>query len=97
MNGDLEAFNQLVLILQDKVYHLALYFLGNEQDAEDATQDAFLTAYRKLGTFRGGSFQSWLLRITTNLCLDRLRYQKRRHTIDLEPSSSEGEEIDSSA
>jgi RNA polymerase sigma-70 factor (ECF subfamily) len=56
---------------------------------------AFISAYRKLGSYRGGSFKAWLLRIVTNLCYDELRRRKRRPTTPLEPVDNEEEEIES--
>jgi RNA polymerase sigma-70 factor (ECF subfamily) len=93
--GDLEAFNRLVLAYQDMVYNQAYRMMGEAEAAEDAAQDAFISAYRKLGTYRGGSFKAWLLRIVTNLCYDELRRRKRRPTTPLEPVDNEDEEIES--
>jgi RNA polymerase sigma-70 factor (ECF subfamily) len=93
--GNLEAFNQLVLIYQDLVYNQAFRMLGEAASASDAVQDAFINAYLKLHTFRGGSFKVWLLRIVTNLCYDELRRRKRRQFLPLEPENSTGEEIES--
>lgn len=95
LQGQLDAFNQLVLAYQDLAYNQAFYLLRDKEAAEDATQDAFLIAYRKLNSFRGPNFRSWLLRIVTNLCLDQLRQWKRRQTIALQPLDAENEEIES--
>lgn len=86
--GDLEAFNQLVISYQDRVFSLSLRILGDEDTAEDITQDAFLAAYHSLPRFRGGSFRGWLYRIATNACLDEIRRRKRRPMMSLD----EGEE-----
>ena len=93
--GDLDAFNRLVLAYQDLVYNQAYRLMGDFDAAEDATQDAFIAAYRKLDTYRGGSFKAWLLRIVTNLCYDELRRRKRRPTTPLEPLDQEDEEVES--
>jgi RNA polymerase sigma-70 factor (ECF subfamily) len=93
--GDLDAFNKLVLTYQDRVYTQAFYVLEDAPTAEDMTQEAFLTAYKNLASFRGGSFKGWLLRITTNLCLDELRRRKRHPSTSLEVHNSEGEELES--
>lgn len=93
--GNLEAFNQLVLIYQDRMYNQAFRMLGEAASASDAVQDAFINAYLKLHTFRGGSFKVWLLRIVTNICYDELRRRKRRQFLPLEPENSIGEEIES--
>ncbi len=76
--GDIHAFNDLVLIYQDRVYTAAYRIMGDEPSAADAAQDAFIAAYRKIDTYRGGSFIGWLLRIVTNTCYDELRRRKRR-------------------
>jgi RNA polymerase sigma-70 factor, ECF subfamily len=95
--GDLNAFNRLVLAHQDSVYNQAYRVLGDVQAADDAAQEAFISAYDNLKTFRGGSFRSWLLRIVTNLCYDELRRRKRRPTTPLEPLDDAGDEIESPA
>ncbi|MCD6290612.1 MAG: sigma-70 family RNA polymerase sigma factor [Anaerolineae bacterium] len=82
--GQLSAFNQLVMWYQGLAYNVAYRILGDPDAAADATQDSFLKAYRSLKSFRGGAFKSWLLRIVTNTCYDRLRAQKRRPTSSLD-------------
>ncbi|NQT48888.1 MAG: sigma-70 family RNA polymerase sigma factor [Chloroflexi bacterium] len=82
--GDLDAFNRLVESHQAVAYNLALRMLGDRQSAEDATQDAFLSAWRNIGTFRGGSFKAWLLSITANTCRDQLRKRKRNPITSME-------------
>src|SRR5688500_20403155 len=94
-HGDLEAFNRLVLVYQDMLYNTALRILGDDSLAADATQDAFISAFRNLNSFRGGSFKAWLMRTVTNACYDELRRQKRRPTTPLEPDTEDGEEMDS--
>jgi RNA polymerase sigma-70 factor (ECF subfamily) len=77
--GDRTAFDSLVRRYDQSVLRLALHMLGNEQDAQDVHQEAFLKAYRHLGNFRFEcSFYTWLYRIVTNLCLDQLRRRKSR-------------------
>jgi RNA polymerase sigma-70 factor, ECF subfamily len=66
--GDLEAFNQLALAHQGRLYATAYYLLGDRAAAADASQEALIAAYRSLGTFSGGSFKSWLYRIVTRKC-----------------------------
>ena len=82
--GDLDAFNRLVLAHQTKAFNLAWRITGDSDSAADATQEAFLSAYRKLSSYRGGSFRAWLLRIVTNACYDELRRRKRRPADSLE-------------
>src|SRR4030042_2718456 len=93
--GDLDAFNRLVLAYQDILYNQAYRIMGDRDSAEDATQDAFISAFRHLSTYRGGSFKAWLLRIITNICYDELRRRKRPPTIPLEPLDDNQEEIES--
>jgi RNA polymerase sigma factor (sigma-70 family) len=95
LQGDLEAFNRLVLAYQDRVYNQAYRVMGEADAAEDASQEAFISAYRKLHTYRGGSFKGWLYRIVTNACYDELRRRKRRPVTPLEPILADGEEIES--
>ncbi|HMK07514.1 MAG TPA: sigma-70 family RNA polymerase sigma factor [Anaerolineales bacterium] len=87
--GDLEAFNRLVLTHQAKAYNLAWRITGDPELAADATQEAFLSAFRKIGTYRGGSFRAWILRIVTNACYDELRHHKRRPAESLEALEEE--------
>jgi len=94
-NGDLTAFNRLVLAYQDLIFSLTYRMMGEVDSAEDATQDAFLSAYRNLRSYRGGSFKAWLMRIATNACYDELRRRQRRPTIPLEPVNEDDEEIES--
>ncbi len=92
--GDLEAFNRLVLAYQDALYNTALRILGDEDQAADATQEAFISAFRSITSFHGGSFRAWLSRTVTNACYDELRRKKRRPTIPLEPVNDDGEELE---
>jgi RNA polymerase sigma-70 factor (ECF subfamily) len=82
--GDREAFNQLVVHYQSLAYNVAYRILGDADAAADATQDAFLSAYRAMSRFRGGSFRSWVMRIVTNACYDQLRAKKRRPTSSID-------------
>ncbi len=93
--GDLDAFNRLVLAYQDRVYSQAYRVLNDPQAADDATQEAFISAYKNLRSFRGGSFRAWLFRIVTNACYDELRRRKRKPTTSLEPLDDSGDEIES--
>jgi RNA polymerase sigma-70 factor (ECF subfamily) len=93
-SGDLAAFNALVETHQDCVYGLCLRILASTQAAEDVTQDAFLSAYRRIETFRGGVFRAWLLRIAANACTDELRRRGRRPQISLDQASADGFPID---
>jgi RNA polymerase sigma-70 factor (ECF subfamily) len=94
--GDLDAFNRLILTYQDLAFDLAYRMLSDEDAAADAAQAAFISAYRSLASYRGGSFRAWVLRMVTNQCYDELRRRKRHPQTPLEPVSDEdGEEIES--
>jgi RNA polymerase sigma-70 factor (ECF subfamily) len=92
--GDLDAFNTLVLAYQDAVFNTALRILGDDDQAADASQEAFISAFRNISGFRGGSFKAWLLRTVTNACYDELRRKKRRPTVALKPESEHGDEME---
>lgn len=93
--GDLDSFNSLILHYQDSVFNTALRILGDEDLAQDATQEAFISAFRGIPSFRGGSFKAWITRTVINACYDELRRQKRRPATPLEPETRDGEEMDS--
>lgn len=76
--GSLEAFNELVERHQGAVYGLCLRLLGSPQAAEDATQEAFLSAYRAVHSFSGSNVRGWLLRIAANESKDELRRRRRK-------------------
>jgi len=82
--GDVEAFNQLVERYQRMIFNLALRMLGNAEAAEDATQDTFLSAYKAVAKFRGGSFKAWILRIAANSCHDKIRSARRARVTSLD-------------
>ena len=90
-HGETRAFDELVRRYRDKVYRLAFKILRNEDDAAEALQDAFLSAYRGLRNFKAEStFSTWLFRITTNASL--MKYRKRRdNVISLEQSQNPSE------
>lgn len=94
-NGNLDAFNTLILHYQDSVFNTALRILADEDQAADAAQDAFISAFKSIKSFRGGSFKAWLMRTVTNACYDELRRNKRRPTTPLEPETDDGETMDS--
>ncbi len=98
--GDLDAFNALVELYQDQLYALVARMVPDVDQAADAVQEAFFSAYRKLDSFRGGSFRSWVSRIAINAAMDAQRAQRRRPTTaypELEdetwqPPADEGDE-----
>ena len=96
LKGELDAFNRLVLAYQDLAFNTACRMLNDDDLAADAVQNAFVSAWRNLSTYRGGSFKAWVMRMVINGCYDELRRQKRRPTTPLEPiNSAEDEENDS--
>ena len=93
LDGDGNAFEDLVAAYEKNVYNLALRMTGNAQDAEDMAQEAFVKAYTSLPGFRGDSkFSVWLYRIVSNVCLDFLRRQNRRPASSLSQEDEDGEE-----
>lgn len=93
--GDRGAFDSLVRRYDRSVLRLALHMLGNEQDAQDVHQEAFIKAYRHLSNFRFEcSFYTWLYRIVTNLCLDQLRRRKSRREDPSTVPDAQGGEMD---
>ncbi len=93
--GDVDAFNMLVLEYQDMLYRIAWRILQDEFAADDATQNAMIQAFKNLRSFRGGSFKSWLARVTVNASYDEMRRWKRQPAISLEQVNSDGDEIES--
>ncbi len=94
LKGDTNAFEELVLEYEKKVYNVALRILGNSEDAADMTQEAFIKAYNSLPGFRGDSkFSVWLTRIVSNLCLDFLRSRSRRPTVSLSVEDDGGDDV----
>lgn len=89
LDGDPDAFAELVSRHQRKVYAVCLRMLNNVEDAQDATQDAFLAALRRAGTFQGeAAFSTWLYRVAVNAAIDLGRRRTRHRTTLLEPDDS---------
>lgn len=84
--GDLAAFNGIVERYQAQVLSVAWRVVGTRASAEDITQETFISAYRAIGKFRGGSLRVWLFRIASNLGVDFLRSSKRRPEDSLDQS-----------
>ena len=83
-SGSHEAFAQLVKRHETHVYNLCLRMCGNPEDARDLSQEAFLKAWRGINLYKSeSSFSTWLYRLTSNVCIDFLRRQKRRPTVSL--------------
>jgi RNA polymerase sigma-70 factor (ECF subfamily) len=77
-SGDLDAFNDLVVLYQDSLFALVVRMVPDRDQASDCVQEAFFSAYRNLASFRGGSVKSWLNRICVNAAMDTQRARKRR-------------------
>lgn len=82
--GDLPAFNRLVETYQHQVFAVAMRLARNRAAAEDLAQDAFISAFRNIRSYRGGSFKAWLVRIVTNATYDYFRSRERRKTESIE-------------
>lgn len=84
VDGDPDAFGELVRRHRDRLWAVALRTLGDEEEAADALQDALISAFRKAGAFRGdAAVTTWLHRIVVNACLDRARRRSARPTVPL--------------
>ena len=96
LQGDEEAFTQLVRQWESRIYNLALRFLGNREDAQDVAQETFLSVFRWARDLRDpGSFRAWVYRVALNHC--RARWRSRGREMPLEESSAEpdGSEVES--
>jgi RNA polymerase sigma-70 factor, ECF subfamily len=83
--GDRMAFAELVELYKDKLYNLGYRMMGNPQEAEDVAQEAFLRAFANLGSYNNShKFSTWIYRIATNLCIDRMRKKKADYSLDAE-------------
>lgn len=93
--GDPDAFGELVSRHGDRLWAVALRTLGDREEAADAVQDAWVSAYRKAGSFRGdAAVSTWLHRIVVNACLDRVRRARVRPTVALPEVGSTTEPAD---
>ncbi|MCS7337655.1 MAG: sigma-70 family RNA polymerase sigma factor, partial [Verrucomicrobiae bacterium] len=93
--GELAAFEELTNRYERRVYTLALRIVGNQQDAEDVTQQTFLSVLDHIGEFRGdSSFATWLFRVATNAALKVLRKRRGLDTVSLEEATEPQAESD---
>lgn len=91
LKGDQGAFAELVSLYQDKLFHMAYRMLNNRQESEDVVQDTFLRVYKNLDRYDETlKFSTWIYRIATNLCIDRLRKRKPVYSLDAESNEHEG-------
>lgn len=93
-HGDLNAFNALILRYQNLLFGIALRMLNDEDIASDAVQEALISAFSKINSFRGGSLRSWLARVTVNACYDEMRRKRRQREVPMEQFNMEGEEVE---
>ena len=83
--GSLDAFEQLLLLYEKRIYAIAYKYMGNHEDASDMAQEALIKAYQSIQHFRGdAAFGTWLGKITANRCLDELRKRKNIQLTSLE-------------
>ena len=95
-SGDLDAFEALTNRYEQRVYGLAMRMLRQEQDAEDVTQQTFLSVLEHLESFRGeASFSTWVLRIASHAALKSIRKRKGLNTVSLEEATEKSDELDS--
>lgn len=93
--GDMEAFEQLVIQYEKNVYNIAYRLTGNSEDASDLAQEAFIKVYRSIKSFRGeASFTTWLYHVVANVCKDHLRKKKIKTTSLDEPLTIEGQQLE---
>jgi len=91
LKGDQQAFAELVGLYQDKLFYMAFRMLNNRQEAEDVVQETFLRVYKNLDRFdETMKFSTWIYRIATNLCIDRLRKRKPVYSLDADSPEHEG-------
>jgi len=91
LKGDQNAFGEVVEIYKDKVFQLSFRMLGNRHEAEDIAQEAFIRAYVNIQSYNINlKFSTWLYRIATNLCIDRIRKKKPDYYLDAEVAGTEG-------
>ncbi|WP_172253203.1 RNA polymerase sigma factor [Saccharibacillus deserti] len=76
-NGETDAYGDIIAAFEKSIYLYALYLLRNRDEAEDAAQEIFIKAFRKIDQYQGGVFSSWLYKIAYHHCLDLLRKRKR--------------------
>ncbi|WAA09384.1 RNA polymerase sigma factor SigW [Fervidibacillus albus] len=91
LKGDQNAFGEIIELYKDKVYQICYRMLGNSFEAEDCTQEAFIRAYINIDRYHiDRKFSTWLFRIATNLCIDRIRKKKPDYYLDAEVAGTDG-------
>ncbi|CAH0347765.1 RNA polymerase sigma factor SigW [Bacillus sp. CECT 9360] len=91
LKGDQDAFGEIVELYKDKVFQICFRMLGNRHEAEDMAQEAFVRAYVNIQSFNiNMKFSTWLYRIATNLCIDRIRKKKPDFYLDAQVAGADG-------
>jgi len=91
LKGDQRAFAEIVELYKDKIFHLGYRMLSNRHEAEDVVQETFLRVYKNLDRYdQKQKFSTWIYRIGTNLCIDRLRKRKPSYSLDAELNDQDG-------
>jgi RNA polymerase sigma-70 factor (ECF subfamily) len=91
LKGNQNAFEEVVTLFQHRLYQVCYRMLGNAQEAEDIAQEAFVRAYINIHTFdQKRKFSTWLFRIATNLCIDRIRKKKPDYYLDANVPGTDG-------
>ena len=91
IKGDQDAFEEIVTMFQHRLYHVCYRMLGNRQEAEDIAQEAFVRAYVNIHTYdQKRKFSTWIFRIATNLCIDRIRKKKPDYYLDATVPGTDG-------
>lgn len=91
LQGNQEAFEEIVLLFQHRLYHVCYRMLSSREEAQDIAQEAFVRAYSNLHTFdQKRKFSTWIFRIATNLCIDRIRKKKPDYSLDAQVPGTEG-------
>ena len=91
LQGNQNAFEEIVLLFQHRLYHVCYRMLGSREEAQDIAQEAFVRAYSNLHTFdQKRKFSTWIFRIATNLCIDRIRKKKPDYSLDAQVPGTEG-------
>lgn len=89
--GERQAFSELVELYQHKIYQVSYRMMGNRSEAEDVGQETFLRVYANLSRYdQSQKFSTWIYRIATNLCIDRLRKRRMTFSLDQEVAGTEG-------
>jgi RNA polymerase sigma-70 factor (ECF subfamily) len=84
-SGNIQSFEELISIYEKKAYNIAFRIMGNEEDAKDMTQEAFVRIFKAIANFKEqSSFSTWMYRIVTNVCLDEIRKRKNEKVISID-------------